>query len=164
MYWIEHNPNDVYLRREKVFPPAALTREFDKSHWVPGIRIGGEVSQLDVNFCYNTMCGHFGVSQSEAIKNEQQPYGIRRKGNLLNLMCPECGLTRKIYNNQAVSDMFLHVLKNHLTHEYCPQPSCDNYRHNLHEYYSEAYKTLTDVPTDEHELKNYKLSNWTVKT
>ena len=71
-------------------------------------------------------------------------------------MCPECGLTRKIYNNEAVDAMFLHVLKNHITHEYCQNKKCPNYRYSLYEHYGDFYETVNNVPTDPEELRNYK--------
>ena len=157
MYWIDKSlQNDKHLHREKKFPPPADTPEFGLTEWsTEAIQIGGEAGELDVNFCYNTMCGNFGLSHTLA-ENRGKPYSIRKKGNQLMLECPECGLTRKIYNNEAVDKMFLHVLKNHLPHEHCPNKRCYNYRVNLHEYYGEFYDAVSKVPTDPDQLKNYK--------
>ena len=164
MYWPNVTPegtyvtpeDDKYLLREKEFPPAAKIPDFDSTDWYPeGIRIGGIPGYLDVNFCYNTMCSNFGLSHSQAEK-QGKPYGIRRKGNLLMLECPECGLSRKIYNNHAVDDMFLHVLKNHLPHQHCKLEYCHNYRYNLYEYYGEYYEPANAMPAEEEEFDNYK--------
>ncbi len=98
------------------------------------------------------MCGNFGLSHSQAEEREK-PYSIRRKGNLLYLMCPECGLNRKIYNNEAVDAMFLHVLKNHLPHQYCNNfEECNHYRHNFYEYYGEYYEPVADMPEEQEEI------------
>ena len=141
------------MSREKEFPPAAVMPELATSVWGKhGNLYSIDAHKLDVNFCYNTMCGNFGLSHSQAKK----PYGIRRKGNVLMLECPECGLTRKIYNNEAVDAMFLHVLKNHITHEYCQNKKCPNYRYSLYEHYGDFYETVNNVPTDPEELRNYK--------
>ena len=80
MAWVEHSPEDnEYSNRKKVFPRAVVTPEFSTTEWDPaGIQIGGLPGYLDVNFCYNTMCGHFGLSQLLA-ENIGEPYGIRRK-------------------------------------------------------------------------------------
>ena len=157
MYWIDNTrDNDRYLLHRKTFPLPAYTPELGFSEWdTDRIWIGGEPGELDVNFCYNTMCGNFGLSHTLADKRGK-PYSVRRKGNQLMLECPECGLTRKIYNNEAVDKMFLHVLKNHLPHEHCPNKGCENYRVNLHEYYGKFYGTVSDVPTHPDQLKNYK--------
>lgn len=157
MYWPNlTDDDDTWLLREKVFPPAAVVPDFDSTDWYPqGIRIGGVPGSLDVNFCYNTMCSHFGLSHSEANK-QGKPYGIRRKGNLLNLICTECGLNRRIYNNHAVDAMFLHVLKNHLPHQYCKLDYCHNYRYNLYEYYEEFYEPVTPPPEQPEGFENYK--------
>ena len=72
------------------------------------------------------------------------------------LMCPECGLTRKIYNHHAVDDMFLHVLKNHLPHQHCKNEDCECYRYNLYEYYGEYYERANAMPEEEEEFENYK--------
>ena len=157
MYWINHTHyNDRYLLREKTFPPPADTPELGFRDWDSDrIWIGGEAGELDVNFCYNSMCLNFGLSHTLAAAR-RKPYTVRRKGNQLLLICPECGLTRKIYNNEAVDKMFLHVLKNHLLHEHCGNEECYNYRVNLHEYYGEIYEAVSEVPTHTDQLKNYK--------
>ena len=157
MYWPNlTDRDDTWLLREKIFPPPAIIPDFDSTDWYPaGIRIGGIPGSLDVNFCYNTMCGNFGLSHSEA-KKQGRPYGIRRKGNLLMLECPECGLTRRIYNNHAVDDMFLHVLKNHLPHQSCKLDYCHNYRYNLYEYYEEFYEPVVAPPEEPEGFENYK--------
>ena len=154
MYWPDlSTDDDEYLLRRKEFPPAAQIPDFESTDWYPqGIKIGGVPGYLDVNFCYNTLCGNFGLSHSKAVK----PYIVRRKGNLLHLICPECGLTRKIYNNHAVDDMFLHVLKNHLPHQYCKLDYCHNYRYNLYEYYEEFYEPVVAPPEEPEEFENYK--------
>ena len=155
--WTEVTPeDDKYLLRKKEFPPAAKTPDFDSTDWYPeGIKIGGIPGYLDVNFCYNTMCKNFGLSHNQA-KEKGRPYGIRRKGNALMLLCPGCGLTRKMYNNHAVDDMFLHVLKNHLPHQHCKLEYCHNYRYNLYEYYGEYYEPANAMPAEEEEFDNYK--------
>ena len=157
MYWLsQFLLNDRYLHRVKEFPPAVETPELSATEWSNvGNVISYEPHKLDVNFCHNTMCGHFGLSHSQAAERGE-PYQVRRKGNQLSLICPECDLNRKIYNNEAVDAMFLHVLKNHLTHEHCQNDKCPIYRYNLNEYYGDFYNTVDNVPTDEEELKNYK--------
>ena len=157
MYSINYTDNpDRLLRREKTFPPPADAPELGFRDWdTDRIWIGGEPGELDVNFCYNSMCGNFGLSHTLAAARGK-PYTVRRKGNQLSLICPECGLTRKIYNNEAVDKMFLHVLKNNLLHEHCGNEQCYNYRVNLHEYYGEVYEAVKEVPTDPDELKNYR--------
>ena len=120
---------------DKRFPDAVRAPEFDPTEWNPkGICVGGEKGWLNVNFCYNTLCGNFGLSWQEA-EEQGRPYGLRKKGNTLQLICKECGLSRKIYSNRAVDTMFLHVLKNHLLHEYCPDAECGNHRVNLYEHF-----------------------------
>ena len=160
MYWLDHTrEDDKYLLRGKIFPPAVEVPDFKSTDWNPeGILIGGVPDKLDVNFCYNSMCGNFGLSHSQAeTEKRKKPYSIRRKGNQLMLECPECGLTRKIYNNEAVDAMFLHVLKNHLPHQYCNNfEECDHYRHNLYEYYGEYYEPVTDMPEEQEEIDNFK--------
>ena len=117
---------------EKRFPDAVRAPEFDPTKWnSDGICVGGEKGWLNVNFCYNTLCGNFGLSWQEA----EAGYRLRRKGNTLSLICTECGLNRKLYSNKAVDTMFLHVLKNHLLHEYCPDTECENHRINLYEHF-----------------------------
>lgn len=154
MYWPDlSTDDDVYLLRRKEFPPAVQIPDFESTDWYPqGIQIGGVPGYLDVNFCYNTLCGNFGISQSKLVK----PYIVRRKGNLLHMICPECGLNRKIYNNHAVDDMFLHVLKNHLPHQYCKLDYCHNYRYNLYEYYEEFYEPVVAPPEEPEGFENYK--------
>ena len=159
MYWPDHTRrDDEGLRREKQFPPAVKVPEFTSTEWNPaGIQIGGTPDYLDVNFCYNSMCGNFGLSHDKA-KERKAPYSIRRKGNVLVLACPECGLSRKIYNNEAVDTMFLHVLKNHLPHQYCDNSFdvCRAYRQNVYEYYDEYYEAVADMPGEQEELENFK--------
>ena len=144
-------------KRDREFPKAAVTPEFAKRKWDrSSICIGGKPGQLDVNFCYNTMCGNFGLTAKQA-KAEKAPYGVRKKGNALMLQCPECGLTRKLYNNEAIDHMFLYVLENHLLHDYCPNPECENYRVNLYENYpGRYYRGSGDIPTDPEKLKNFR--------
>ena len=121
-----------------------------------GSRIGGKPGQLDVNFCYNTMCGNFGLTAKQA-KARNAPYGVRKKGNALMLQCPECGLNRKLYNNEAIDHMFLYVLENHLLHDYCPDPECENYRVNVYENYpGRYYRGSGDIPTDQENLKKFR--------
>ena len=158
MYWPDHTrEDDEYLLREKIFPPAVKVPDFKSTDWNPkGIQIGGVPDELDVNFCYNSMCGNFGLSHSKA-KKRKKPYSIRRKGNLLYLMCPECGLNRKIYNNEAVDAMFLHVLKNHLPYQYCNNfEECNHYRRNFYEHYGEYYEPVKDMPEEQEEIDNFK--------
>ena len=83
-------------KRVKKFPKAAITPEFANKKWDRDtIRIGGRTGQLDVNFCYNTMCGNFGLSARQA-KAIGAAYSLRKKGNTLILECPECGQSRRI--------------------------------------------------------------------
>ncbi len=140
----------------KVFPPPAVTPEFAALGWDSvGIKIGGKAGQLDVNFCFNTMCGNFGLSAEQA-NARNAPYRIRKNNRALSLMCPECGQTQRMYNNQAVDDLFLHVLKNHLLHEYCPVPECENHRINVYEHYPERYyRGSGEVPTDPEKLAKF---------
>ena len=144
-------------KRDREFPKAAVTPEFARRKWDrSSIRIGGKPGQLDVNFCYNTMCGNFGLTAKQA-KAEHAPYSVRKKGNALMLQCPECGLTRKLYNNEAIDHMFLYVLENHLLHDYCPNPACENYRVNVYENYpGRYYRGSGDIPTDPEKLKNFR--------
>ena len=118
----------------KEFPEALRTPEFDPTHWnSDGISIGGKAGWLDVNFCYNTLCSNYGIADHK-VSGKNSRYKVRAKGNSLQFTCRECGLERKIYSNEAVEAMFLHVLKNHLLHEYCPNEACDNYRVNIYEH------------------------------
>ena len=90
MYWPDHTrEDDEYLLREKIFPPAVKVPDFKSTDWNPkGIQIGGVPDDLDVNFCYNSMCGNFGLSHSQAeTEKRKKPYSIRRKGNLLHAGC-----------------------------------------------------------------------------
>ena len=79
MYWPDHTrEDDEYLLREKIFPPAVKVPDFKSTDWNPkGIQIGGVPDELDVNFCYNSMCGNFGLSHSQAETE-------KRKKTLLN--------------------------------------------------------------------------------
>ena len=73
------------------------------------------------------------------------------------LQCPECGLNRKLYNNESIDHMFLYVLENHLLHDYCSNPACENYRVNVYENYpGRYYRGSGDIPTDPEKLKNFK--------
>ena len=142
---------------DRKFPKAAVTPEFARRKWDrSSICIGGTPGQLDVNFCYNTMCGNFGLTARQA-KAENAPYGIRKKGNALMLQCPECGLSRKLYNNEAIDHMFLYVLESHLLHEYCPNEECENYRVNVYENYPDRYyRGSGDIPTEPEKLEKFK--------
>ena len=64
------------------------------------------------------------------------------------LQCPECGLSRKLYNNESIDHMFLYVLENHLLHEYCPNPDCENYRVNVYENYPDPLLSRQRGRTD----------------
>ena len=88
--------------RSRKFPAECRTPEFDPTVWNPGgIRIGGNAGMLNVNFCINATCGNFGLSDTgDPMRNRR--YRIRMKGNTLHLVCKQCGLTRKIYSNEAV--------------------------------------------------------------
>ena len=144
-------------KRDREFPKAAVTPELAKRKWDrSSICIGEKPGRLDVNFCYNTLCGNFGMTAKQA-KARHASYSVRKKGNALMLQCPECGLNRKLYNNEAIDHMFLYVLESHLLHEYCTNPECENYRVNVYENYPDRYyRGSGDVPADPVKLKDFR--------
>lgn len=112
--------------------------EFDPANG-EAASVGGEPGWLDVNFCVNTFCGNFGLSWQKA-EGRGRPYRLKRSYNTLRMICTKCGVDRKVYSNHAVDTMFLHVLKNTLLHEYCPNTRCENYRVNFYEHYLSRYQ------------------------
>ena len=152
--------------RSRKFPAECRTPEFDPTVWNPdGIRIGGNAGMLNVNFCINATCGNFGLSDTrDPMRNRR--YRIRMKGNTLHLVCKQCGLTRKIYSNEAVEKMFLNVLGKNVLHAYCSNKACDNYRVNVYENMHAGRKPKNQprgysrgngpIPNDPNKFKEYQ--------
>ena len=116
------------------FPKAVPIPEFKPSGQFKGIAIGGTAGKLDVNFCLNTTCGNFGKPW-QAARRRGKPYWAFKKPNNLSLKCTECGQGRRMYSNQALESMYLHVLEQHLPYDHCKNKACGNYRLNFYERY-----------------------------
>ena len=116
------------------FPKAVPVPEFNPHGDFTGIAIGGTAGMLDVNFCLNTTCGNFGKPW-QAARRRRKPYWAFKKPNNLSLKCTECGQGRRLYSNQAVDAMYLHVLNQHLPYNHCKNEECGNYRLNFYERY-----------------------------
>ena len=139
-------------------PPAATAPEL-----LTGINIGGEPGQLDVNFCTNHTCSNFGVGASGEAGKRAYKFTRPRDDWGWHLTCRACGQLQRMFNNTAADTVFLHILKNHLPHEYCQRKvcvrecdknkckkeycvmqRCDNYRFSFYEHFGRRYNIKTN--------------------
>ena len=100
-----------------------------------GINIGGTPGQLDVNFCTNHVCEHFGLDAASGLKAGIYTFSKLRSDWNWHLNCKGCGQTRHMFNNAAADSVFSYVLKRHLPHEHCIREDCSNYRVNAYELF-----------------------------
>ena len=98
-----------------------------------GITIGGTPGQLDVNFCTNHVCKHFGLDAASGLEAGVYRFSKLRTDRNWQLICKGCGIPRNMFNNEAADSVFSYVLKRHLPHEHCIREDCSNYRVNAYE-------------------------------
>ena len=98
------------------------------------INIGGVPGELNVNFCTNHLCEHFGLDAASGLKAGVYTFSKLRSDWNWHLNCKACGQTRHMFNNAAADSVFSYVLKRHLPHEHCTQSDCSNYRINVYEH------------------------------